>query len=578
MIAPQPQTQSHLSLALLELALTVVVCLAAVLLPRLGNPFFTAVERSLARLARRRRLAVAVVGAAGFLLRIAILPIIPVPLPIVPDDFSFLLAADTFAHFRLANPTPAHWQFFESIHISLVPTYQSMYFPGQGLMLAAGQIVFGNPWWAVLITTALFCAALCWMLQAWLPATWAFFGGMLAVLHLGLFSYWGNTFHAGVLIGFAGALVLGAFPRFLRRHHARHAWLLALGISILVLCRPYEGLLLCLPVLAAFLHHAWRAAAAARRLIALRAALPLALVVASVGWLGYYDQQVNGSATTLPYTLNRAQYAVAPYYVWQQARPEPAYHHATMRDFYVNIELPLHTLMHSPATFLPFTLGKFGYTLVFFAGFALLPPLVMFRRVLKDRRIRFLVVSVALLGAGMAIEVYLIPHYVAPFTAAFYAIGLQSMRHFRQLRLSGAPVGRTLSRLLVLVCLVMGGARLAVGPLHIQMVEFPAGAWDFFWYGPGHFGTQRAQAQATVAAHPGKQLAIVRYAATHYSMDEWVYNGADLNGCQLLWARSMGPERDRELIAAYPDRTPWLVEPDNADATVTPYPILKEQP
>ena len=578
MIAAQPQTQSHLSLPLLELALTVAVCLAAVLLPRLGSRFFPSIERRLARVARRRRLAVVLVGAASLLLRIAILPIIPVPLPIVPDDFSFLLAADTFAHFRLANPTPAHWQFFESIHISLIPTYQSMYFPGQGLMLAAGQLLFGNPWWAVLITTALFCAALCWMLQAWLPATWAFFGGLLAVLHLGLFSYWGNTFHAGVLIGFAGALVLGAFPRFLRRRHARHAWLLALGISILVLSRPYEGLLLCLPVLIAFLRHAGRATPATRLLILRRTALPLALVAASVAWLGYYDHQVNGSATTLPYTLNRAQYAVAPYYVWQHARPEPAYHHATMRDFYVNIELPLHTLMHAPATYLPVTLGKFGYTLVFFAGFALLPPLITLRRTLTDRRIRFLVLSVALLGVGMAIEVYLIPHYVAPFTAAFYAIGLQSMRHFRQLRLSCAPVGRTLSRLLILVCLLMGAARLAVGPLHIQMVEFPAGSWDFFWYGPGHFGTQRAQAQAKLAAHPGKQLAIVRYSASHYAMDEWVYNGADLAGSQLLWARSMGPKQDRELIAACPDRTPWLIQPDNPAATVTPYPILEEQP
>jgi hypothetical protein len=310
----------------------------------------------------------------------------------------------------------------------------------------------------------------------------------------------------------------------------------------------------------------------------LRAALPLALVVASVAWLGYYDHQVNGSATTLPYTLNRAQYAVAPYYVWQTARPEPHYNHPSLRNFYVNIELPLHTLIHSPATFLPFTLGKFGYTLVFFAGFALLLPLLTLRHTLKDRRIRFLVFAVALLGFGMAIEVYLIPHYVAPFTAAFYAIGLQAMRHFRQLRLSGAPVGRTLSRLLVIVCLLMGAARLAVGPLHIQIVEFPAGSWDFFWYGPSHWGTQRAQAQATLAAMPGRQLAIVRYSASHYPMDEWVYNGADLDSAQLLWVRSMGPDRDREILAAYPNRTPWLIQPDNPASLISPYPSAKEQP
>jgi hypothetical protein len=50
----------------------------------------------------------------------------------LPDDFSFLLAGDTFAHGRLTNPTPAMWTHFETIHITMQPTYQSMYFPGRG--------------------------------------------------------------------------------------------------------------------------------------------------------------------------------------------------------------------------------------------------------------------------------------------------------------------------------------------------------------------------------------------------------------------------------------------------------------
>ena len=62
----------------------------------------------------------------ALLLRFAILPLCPIPLPFAPGDFSFLLASDTFASGRLTNPTPAMWMHFESIHITVLPTYMSM--------------------------------------------------------------------------------------------------------------------------------------------------------------------------------------------------------------------------------------------------------------------------------------------------------------------------------------------------------------------------------------------------------------------------------------------------------------------
>ena len=99
-----------------------------------------------------------------------------------------------------------------------------MYFPGQGLLLAAGQVVLGNPWFAVLFSSALMCAAICWMLQAWLPPNWALLGGFLAVLRLGVFSYWTNTYHAaGSLAALGGALVLGGLPRLKKTARFRYA-------------------------------------------------------------------------------------------------------------------------------------------------------------------------------------------------------------------------------------------------------------------------------------------------------------------------------------------------------------------
>src|SRR5277367_1412234 len=218
------------SLMMLEGGLTAIAVAIAFCWPGLGAAFFKRIEFAFGKLAQRQRLAVLTVGGTALLLRLAMLPLCPIPHPCLDDDFSFLLAADTFASGRLTNPTPAMWKYFESIHITMKPTYMSMYFPAQGLVLAAGKVLFGRPWFGVLCAGAMMCAAICWMLQAWLPPSWALLGGMLAVLRLGLFSYWINTYAgAGSIAALAGALVLGAFPRLIRTARLRYSLLLGVG-------------------------------------------------------------------------------------------------------------------------------------------------------------------------------------------------------------------------------------------------------------------------------------------------------------------------------------------------------------
>ena len=85
--------------------------------------------------------------------------------------------------------------------------------------------------------------------------------------------------------------------------------------------------------------------------------------------MGYYDYRAFGSPLTPPYTVNRATYAIAPYYVWQNARPEPAYRYAEMRAFYHKGELDFFKNIHSDLASLPAYLVKAGFTLLFYAGF-----------------------------------------------------------------------------------------------------------------------------------------------------------------------------------------------------------------
>jgi hypothetical protein len=262
---------------------------------------------------------------------------------------------------------------------------------------------------------------------------------------------------------------------------------------------------------------------------------------------------------------------MAPYYIWQKQRPEPAYRHPGMRRFYYDSEMKVYYKVHSWGLFLPVTLMKVFTTIMFFGGIALLPPLIMLRRAFHDRRIRFLVLSVLFLMAGMLIEIYLIPHYLAPFTAAFYAIGLQAMRHLRVWSPGNKPMGKTLVRLTVTVCCLLAAARAFSKPLGFEIPEWPASSWSGGWYGPDHYGTERAGIETRLEQLPGKQLVLVRPSTKRDPLDQWVYNQADIDASKVVWANDMDATNNLELMHYYPDRKVWLIQMDTEPATVSPY-------
>ena len=557
------------SLLLIEGGLTLIAFAIGLSWPSFGVTWFARIERSFARLARHRSWAVWSVGVLCLVMRLALLPVSPIPRPFILDGFSFLLASDTFASGRLTNPTPPMWQHFETFQVTMHPTYMSMYFPAHGMILAAGQALTGQPWYGLLCVTALLCAAICWMLQAWLPPTWALLGGLIAVLRLGLFSYWINTYSGGAAIAaLGGALVLGALPRFMRSARALHAFVLTAGLLILANSRPYEGLLLTTPVLLYLGRWLFRQENTPPAAVMLRRLVPsLLLIVCTFCWMAYYNHRVFGNAFTEPYSVDRTTYAIAPHFVWQAPHHPPAYRHKVMRDFYAGWELDQYKKLHSVHGFVRETVWKFLRAVLFFAGLSLLPVAFALPWALADRRMRFLWICVLFLTAGMLFETWLIPHYLAPFTAAFYALGLQCARHLRAWRSSGKRVGVAVVRFLVTACILLVCLRIAAKPLHLRLGSWPTTCW----FGAEGFGDARAHVQAALEQHPGAQLAIVRYSTNHDPVDEWVYNAADIDRSKVIWAREMGGGQDRELLDYYKDRTVWLVQPDQNPAIVSRY-------
>jgi hypothetical protein len=130
-------------------------------------------------------------------------------------------------------------------------------------------------------------------------------------------------------------------------------------------------------------------------------------------------------------------------------------------------------------------------------------------------------------------------------------------------------------RVSVLVCVLMAGLRPFDRVLHFPVANWPADGALIGWYGPDHFGTEREGVEQMLEELPGQQLAIVRYAATHPTAYEWVYNWADIDGAKVVWAREMDATDNQELLRYYKNRKVWLVEPDQSPVVVVPYPVTE---
>ena len=290
-------------------------------------------SRGAALLSRHAVPASIFVGVIALSLRLLLLLVIPPPQPSIQDEFSYLLAAQTFAHGRLTNPTHPMWIHFETFHELSHPTYASKYPPGNGLMLAFGELVFHRPWAALFISMAFLCGLVTWALWAWLPGGWAIAGGLLVAMRL-TGSYWTESYMGGTLAAIGGALVVGALARLIRRPAPAPAFAFGVGLAILANTRPYEGAVLgitCAVFLLIRLVLLIRRGYESPSKLMRSVALPIALVLfPTFIWMGYYNYRVTGHPLLMPYSLYEKQYSSWSQFVWVSPRPNQS---MTMRCF-----------------------------------------------------------------------------------------------------------------------------------------------------------------------------------------------------------------------------------------------------
>jgi len=544
-----------------QIAVVAVVFYLLTKLPQIWEALGLArLERLGKKIAERKLLSCFLVGLSLFVIRGAGALLLGVPLPYYHDEFSYLLAADTFAHGKLTNPPHPMWMHFETFHVIWHPTYMSMYPPGQGLILALGEVL-GNPWIGQLLASALMCAAICWMLQGWIAPRWALLGGMLVVARLGLLSYFTNGYWSACLPAVGGALILGALPRIQHGARKRHAAvvLMAIGLFLLANTRPYEGCLLSLGVAIALLAWMFGKNGPPARVSLVQIVLPLILtLVPLAAWTGYYYYRVIGSPFHMAYDVNRATYAMGRYFIWQKPWPQKTYHHARMQAKY---EQELKEAGEN--RMLRGFIGRGRDKVSSFFRVYLVPPLPFVLIALpcaaRDRRLRVPWMIGGIFVIGLAVEVWFLQHYFAPAAALLYLILMQCMRHLRWFQWRERPVGLVFVRAVSLVYVATVVIRIGLAVTHVHAEK----DWQ-------HGDLERAAIVKELDALPGNDVVLVRYAPDFDTDREWVFNGADIDGQKIVWARDMGAEKNRELLDYYRGRRFWVVGADGG-ARLEPY-------
>ncbi|MEZ5975383.1 MAG: hypothetical protein R3F33_05975 [Planctomycetota bacterium] len=488
----------------------------------------------------------------AFLLAMFPTLLVGIPVPIIEDEWGYLLSADTFCQGRLSNPTHEHWTLLESVHQMQVPSYQSKYPPGQALFLAAGQLIW-HPILGVWLSVAFMIGAIVWMLQAFLPRRWSWLGGSIAAaLYVvlgepfvgGTHGYWSQSYWGGAVAAGGGALVFGAVARLVKRPRIWTSVTMALGLLLLANTRPMEGLLASLPLglvlVQQLVRRGWTS------YLWVRVVLPAVLIL-SIGFAGMlrYNQAVTGDARTMPWTVHYEQYCIFPLFIWQETLPDKDWHHPELAVFYGKVERGMHERHKTPGGLAFATASKIYRFWRFYLGPIFLLPFLVgawsFRRLPLAWAS---LASIALVLGSNLIKFGSPPHYSAPITALVIALIVAGLRQLWSWRRAETWSGKRV----VFALLGLGlahtawGLKLSVDNVHRTHREL------------------RYKATQELLVSPGKDLVFVSYGPLHREGEHWIWNDADIDSSEIVWIRDPGPEERAKVQADFPGRKVWLSE------------------
>jgi len=495
-------------------------------------------------------------GLAGFAGAALTVAICGMPTPQIHDEFSYLLAAKTYALGRLTNPPHPMGPWLETFHTLSRPTYMSRYPPAPGAFLALG-ILAHLPILGVWLSTALACAAVAWMLLCWLSPRWVLGGAVLLAFHPTMLG-WAHSFWGGSVAVLGGAMTVGAARRLIDRANVADSLLLGAGVVILAMSRPWEG---------AVFVAALVIVALSMRLLRMRPLVPAMIVVAAGALFTLYDNwRVTGRPLLMPYALYERQYNFTPPLIVLPTHPVTL-RSAQMRqitmswayDQYAEKRTPLGFLAAIPKTLAIMVNGAFAFVpdaqlvrepdplagmalsllaivqeLLVLAPLFLLPILIR-----RDRLLRGLtIVLAAVFFVALLPAVAPLPHYAAPAVGVFVLLWMVCVRELVARGWRARTVISGVAAAWLFGCIFF---------FHENR------RWPYRW----DEVRERLEIERDFNARPGRHVLLVRYDTHHNPHFEWVQNGPDIDGQTIVWAHDLGD--NAPLLRYYRDRDAWLV-------------------
>ena len=607
----------HIPANLAESVLALAFVALALLLPRQGQRLSEGFHRVLSRLADRPRLAIVVAGVLPVILRLALLPWNPAPYPRAMEEHNNLLQADTYAHWRLANPPHPLAAVLQSFQLVEWPHYMSARPALSSLFAFIGDVVFRSAFFGNLLSVGLVSASLCWMLLGWMPRRWAVLGSLLMVCQFCIFGCWPDTYWEPTVPVLGATILLGLVPRTERDASVIHGVLFASGALLLAGTRPYEGLVsvgvISLWLLFVFLRRSERAVLRTRlRRFALPAAFGCGLIV--LAQLGY-DWATTGHATEMPYQIWRSTQTQVPSFLWQHISTTPLeFQYAGARMFNEWEKLTVQPLLSGSRRGYVMLIGRHASTVREIVGPLLLLPLLCWSATWFKRHPNRWQLALLGLGAWVAIfalqkasglyavgvagifglsmllrwgdrtyrlpllivlagclatsvSSFYMPIYFVAFLPALLLLavtGLRNLAEWDSLR----GTGSSLAGFCVLGCMAM---------LFLQIAGVATGHPLYGGSDLGRFDYQPSQDTARVARQleriPGKHLVMIRYEEEINSRHDLVWNMADVDGQRIVWARDLKPEWSTIAVDYYRDRKVWLLTSTREGLVLAPYPV-----